>query len=253
MSTTLIVALVVGGLAIVIAIGFFSQAVERARLEKARAVAELHARWNHCNGINAALPGQFMSPDLKKLLLTVEAALLERLLSHDPRHEAAGRLAKGREQLAGAGASAGNPEMNISDETAAQKVRQQLGELLRVLELARQDGLIDDGTLLRWSQKIRRQRTEVTLNMLRALAEAAMQAGKPRVAKLQYERAVAYLSKQGANAPADQLAVFRHLLIQAEQAAAQMERAAPGTALSEGVQALEEDDQAWRKKALYDD
>lgn len=109
MSTTLIVALVVGGLAIVIAIGFFSQAVERARLEKARAVAELHARWNHCNGINAALPGQFMSPDLKKLLLTVEAALLERLLSHDPRHEAAGRLAKVREQLAGAGASAGQP------------------------------------------------------------------------------------------------------------------------------------------------
>src|SRR5690554_7528687 len=65
LSTTLIVALVVGGLAIVIAIGFFSQAVERARLEKARAVAELHARWNHCNGINAALPGQFMSPDLR--------------------------------------------------------------------------------------------------------------------------------------------------------------------------------------------
>lgn len=80
-----------------------------------------------------------------------------------------------------------------------------------------------------------------------------MREGKPRVAKLQYERAVDYLSKQRSGVHADQMAVFRHLLIQAEQTAIQMEQGAAGSELAEGVQALEEDDQAWRKKALYDD
>lgn len=56
MSTMLIVALVIGGLVIVVGIGFFSQAMERARLERARALAELQARWNHCNSINTSLP-----------------------------------------------------------------------------------------------------------------------------------------------------------------------------------------------------
>ena len=41
MSTTLIAILVVGGLVLIVGIGFFSQAMERARLEKARKLAAL--------------------------------------------------------------------------------------------------------------------------------------------------------------------------------------------------------------------
>src|SRR5690606_25847547 len=85
-STMLIVALVVGGLVIVVGIGFFSQALERARRGRARALAELQARLNHCNSISASLPGQFMSAELKRLLLGVELRLLEQLLRLDPRN-----------------------------------------------------------------------------------------------------------------------------------------------------------------------
>lgn len=254
MSTMLIVALVIGGLVIVIGLGFFSQALERARLERARTLAELQARWNHCHSINTSLPGQFMSPELKTLLLKVEANLLERLLkldSRNPRHPAV--LTELRQQLTKSEPKIGNMVLSINNETAAQAVRRQLADLLSLLEQARADGLVDNPAFLRWSQQIRAYQTETTLNMYRTLAEQAMGEGKPRVAKLQYERAVAYLTKHANSPHADQIAIFRQLLIQAEQAVVKMEQGAPGTALSEGVQALEEDDQAWRKKALYDD
>ncbi len=254
MSTTLIMALVVGGLIIVIGLGFFSQAMERARLERARALAELQARWNHCNSLNNSLPGQFMTVELKQQLLEVELNLLERLIKLDARNNrTAVQLTEVRQQLSQAELRVNNAPVTINTEAAALEVRRQLNELLRLLDLARRDAVLDDGAYQRWSKYIGEHQQQATLNMHRALAEAAMQQGKPRVAKLQYERAVAYLTKHSDSAHADQMAVFRQLLIQAEQAAMKMEQGAPGTTLSEGVQALEEDDQAWRKKALYDD
>lgn len=254
MSTTLIVALVVGGLIIVIGLGFFSQAMERARLERARALADLQARWNHCNSINNSLPGQFMTVELKQQLLKLEANLLERLIKLDSRsNRTTVQLTEVRQQLAQAELRINNAPLTINTEAAALEVRRQLSELLRLFDLARREAVLDDGAYQYWSKYISQHQQQATLNMHRTLAEAAMQQGKPRVAKLQYERAVDYLSKQGSGVNAEQMAVFRQLLLQAEQAAIQMEQNIPGTELSEGVQALEEDDQAWRKKAIYDD
>lgn len=254
MSTMLIVALVVGGLVLVVGLGVISQALERARLERARALAELQARWNHCHSINNSLPGQFMSAELKALLLKVEAYLLERLIKLDSRNNRhAAQLTEVQQQLAREEPKVSNAALTISNDTAAQAVRRQLADLLQVLEAAQTDGLLDNQAFARWSRQIRSYQTQATLNMYRTLADQAMREDKPRVAKLQYERAVAYLTKHPSSAHADEMAVFRQLLIQAEQVAVKMEQGAPGTVLSEGVQALEEDDQAWRKKALYDD
>ncbi|WP_105644741.1 hypothetical protein [Pseudomonas sp. MYb185] len=256
MSTMLIAALVVGGLAIVIGIGFLSQAVERSRLERARALAELQARWSHCASISSELPGQFMSAELKLLLLQVEAGLLERLVRQDGKNARhAGLLAEVRQQLGQGEPRITNAPLVIDNEVAAQTARQQLGDLIRLLEQVRREGGLDNAAFQRWNQELGLHLLQTTLSMHQALANEAMRSGKPRVAKLQYERALSYLGKQQHPAAAGQMVVFRQLMEQAEQAALQMEQSAgnTGTVLSEGVQALEEDDQAWKKKALYDD
>lgn len=254
MSTTLIVALVVGGLVLVVGIGFFSQAMERARLEKARTLAELQARWNHCNSVNGSVPGQFMTVELKTLLLNLEIHLLEQLLKLDPRdNRNAVRLSEARQQLNKGEPQVTNAPVVINNEVTAQAISRQLSDLSALLDTARSAGLVSAAGHQQWTRQVRQHMSEVNLNMYRALAEAAMREGKPRVAKLQYERAVAYLSKQQESAAPEQMALFRQLLIRAEQAAVRMEQGAAGTELAEGVQALEEDDQAWRKKALYDD
>lgn len=252
-STTLIVALVVGGLVLVVGIGFFSQAMERARLVKARTLAELQARWNHCNSINGSVPGQFMTVELKKLLLSLEIHLLEQLLKLDPRdNRNAVRLSEARQQMSKGEPQITNAPVAINNEVTAQGVSRQLSDLSMLLDTARSAGVLSAAGHQQWGQQVRQHMLEVNLNMYRALADAAIREGKPRVAKLQYERAVAYLSKQQGAAP-EQMALFRQLLVRAEQAAVLMEQGTAGTELAEGVQALEEDDQAWRKKALYDD
>lgn len=254
MSTTLIAILVVGGLVLIVGIGFFSQAMERARLEKARKLAELQARWNHCNSVSDGLPGQFMTVELKQLLLSVEASLLEQLLKLDPRsNRHAARLAEVREQTGKSAPQVANVPVAINNELTAQTVSRQLADLVQLVDLAGTTGVLDAQGHLQWTQQVRRYQLETSLTLYRALADTAMREGKPRVAKLQYERAVAYLARRDSGASPEQMAVFRQLLLQTEQAVIQMEQGVPGTELAAGVQALEEDDQAWRKKALYDD
>lgn len=255
MSPMLIAALVIGGLTILICIGFLNQALERARLERARAQAELQARWKHCTALAAELPGQFMSAELRTVLLHIEAALLERLIKLDSKQPAhAGQLEEVRQQLDQGEPRINNKPVVITDEATAQRAKQLLGDLLRLLDQSRQDGVLDDTAFKRWGQVLNQHLLQTTLTMYQAVANHAMQSGKPRIAKLQYERAIAFLNKH-AQADKSQLAVFRQLLLNAEQAALRQEHGTDLSAneLSAGVQALEEDDQAWKKKALYDD
>src|SRR5690606_24007138 len=99
-SPMLIAALVSGGLIIPVGIGLLNQAVERARLDRARALAELQARWKHTSAVTDELPGQFMTVELKTLLLRLQAALLERLVRLDSKQPAhAEQLQTIRQQL----------------------------------------------------------------------------------------------------------------------------------------------------------
>lgn len=255
MSPTLIAALVVGGLILLICIGFLNQALERSRLERARALAELRARINRCVSISYELPGQFMSAELKTQLLQIEATLLERLIKLDGKNVShAEQLSEVRQQLDKGEPRIANAPLVITDEAAAQQAKQLLGDLLQLFEQSRRDGLMDSGTFQRWSQLLNQHLLQTTLTMYQAMAHTAMQVGKPRVAKLQYERAIAYLNKQQHSDSGGQLAVFRQLLANAEQAVARIELAAESTTseLSAGVEALEEDDEAWKKKSIYD-
>ncbi len=256
MSPMLIAALVAGGLVLLICIGFLSQALERARLERARKLAELQGRLRQCSNINASLPGQFMSPELKTQLLQIEAQLLSRLVKLNSKNaQFDEQLAAVRQQLDKSEQRISNAPVAITNEAVAQSAQHQLSDLQLLLEQSRRDGMLDDAAFRRWGQELNQHLYETTLAVYQAVANEAMQAGKPRVAKLQYERAIAYLTKQAQMNSASQLAVFRQLLVNAEHAALRMEQASGdgNNELSAGVHALEKDDEAWKKKALYDD
>lgn len=256
MSPMLIAALVAGGLVLLVCIGFLSQALERARLERARKLAELQGRLRQCSNLSASLPGQFMSPELKTQLLQIEAQLLVRLVKLNSKNaQFAEQLTAVQQQLAKSEQRISNPPLAISNEAAAQSAQHQLSDLQLLLEQSRRDGILDDAAFRHWAKELNQHLYQTTLALYQSIADEAMQTGKPRVAKLQYERAIAYLSKQTHADSASQLVVFRQLLANAEQTALHMELASGnGTnELSAGVQALEKDDEAWKKKALYDD
>ncbi|HDZ57365.1 MAG TPA: hypothetical protein ENI17_14325 [Pseudomonas xinjiangensis] len=256
MSPLLIGALVAGGILILLSIGFISHGLERARLERARQAAELGSRIRYCETISSQLPGQFMSAELKNLLLVVQQHLLEQLVRLDRRNDkATTHLSQVRLQLASTETTVSNPPVTIGDEAQAKEARLLLENLHKLLTQASHDGLLDKTSLHEWSRQIQRYIVMTSLDMFQALARQGLQQGKPRVAKLQYERAIAYLQKQNDPAYNEHLASLRYQLNEAEVAAAQSEQTADAQSseLVAGLDALKQDDDGWKKKAVYDD
>lgn len=256
MSPMLIGVLVAIGVAVLISIGFISHSLERSRLEKARQVAELSARIRHCNNIAAQLPGQFMSTELATLLLGIEQSMLLQLQKLDRRNPKVDKeLASVRQQLAGGEPAINNPPRQIADEAQAREARDLLENLHKLIGQAHRDGLLDKAGMARWSAQIRQFLTTTAMEMYQNLARTAVQEGKPRIAKLQYERALGYLQKQNDPAYAELYAKLRAKLKHAEELTVQSElRAADGhSELEAGIAELDKDDELWKKKAVYDD
>ncbi|MFN3578920.1 MAG: hypothetical protein ACK4VV_00420 [Pseudomonas sp.] len=256
MSSLLIGMLVGGGILLLLSIGFISQGLERARLERARQSADLNARIKVCQRVGAELPGQFMSPELKALLLGFEVHLLDKLLRIDRKDaQVQKRLNDVREQLKQPESAISNAPLRIDDPVKAKEVRVQLDDLRGILAQANKEGLLDNRGLQQWNQLLRQHIVETALSMFQMVAEQAMRENKPRVAKLQYERAIAYLQKLNSPDQAPRIASLKQLLAVATEATVRQERAstAASSELSAGLQELESGDDAWKKKAVYDD
>lgn len=256
MSPLLIGSLIAGGVLILLSIGFISHGLERARIERARTIADLNARLKVCRTINAQLPGQHMSPELKVLLLGLEISLLEKLTRIDRKDDGARQmLESARQELSKPEITVSNQPLKMESEIQAKEARLMLENLHSLLVQAHKEGMLDKLTLQQWSAQIRQQLTATSLEVFEVLAKQGMRQGKPRVAKLQYERAIAYLHQQNNPALVDQLLRFKELLKQASEATVLSEQAASAESseLSAGLQELEKTDEEWKKKAVYDD
>lgn len=256
MSPLLIGALVAGGVLLLLSIGFISHGLERARIEKARSIAELTARLKVCRTINGQLPGQYMSPELKTLLIGLEISLLEKLTRLDRKDERAQQmLESARQELKKPEVNVGNPPVKMESEVQAKDARLMLENLHSLLKQANKERMIDQLTMQQWSEQIRQYLLATSLEVFEVLARQGMRHGKPRVAKLQYERAIAYLHQQNDPTLASQILRFKDLLKQAAAATVRSEQAtsADSSELSAGLQELEQSDEEWKKKAVYDD
>lgn len=256
MSPLLIGVLVAGGVLILLSIGFISHGLERARIEKARAIADLAARLKTCRAVNAQLPGQFMSPELKALLIGLEISLLEKLVRLNRKDERAQQmLESARQELKKPELGVSNPPVKMESEIQAKEARLLLENLHNLLKQAHKERMIDQLTTQQWSEQIRQYLLATSLEVFEVLARQGMRQGKPRVAKLQYERAIAYLNQQNDPSLASQTLRFKELLKQAAEATVRSEQATSteSSELSAGLQELEKTDDEWKKKAVYDD
>lgn len=256
MSPLLIGVLVAGGILLLLSIGFINHSLERAKLERARLTAELNARIKVCQNTSSQLPGQFMSPELKKLLLSYEAHLLGKLVRADRKNQRAQQQMDAlRTALAQADIPVDNAPLKIDNPITAKEVRSQLENVRQLLTQAHQEGLLDKASLQQWTTQIRQQLIALALDMFQVVAQQAMRDRKPRVAKLQYERAIAYLQNLNSPAHAQELERYKQLMKMAEIAVVRAEQANPdeNNELSAGLQELEQSDDSWKKKAVYDD
>lgn len=255
MSPLVITLLVIGGIAILIVIGYINHMIENRNLERARLKAELTDRIRRSRDLSDALPGQFMSPRLKALLATLQLQACERLLPLDKHNSALKeQIEELRRELAkGDSITVGNQPKKILSEAQAKDIRYQLETLHGQIGRASKEGTVSAQEAKHWSQDIRRMLITTNIELFSNLGHAALQQNLPGQARLAFERGVQYLRKLQDPTPYD--AELKRLEAQLARAnALVLDSVKPSpeetSELTDGLKSLEGDD--WKKKQIYD-
>ncbi|CAD5109464.1 hypothetical protein [Zestomonas carbonaria] len=254
MSPLVITLLVIGGIAILIAIGYINHVVENRNLERARLKAELSDQIRRCGKLSDALPGQFMSPSLKLTLARLQLQDCERLLPLDKQNAGLkSQIEELRGQVArGEAIAVNNPPQKVLSEARAKDIRYLLEDLHGQIGRAAKEGLLPPQDAKRWVQEIRKMLITTNIELFNNLGHLALQQNHPGQARLAFERGVQYLRKLPDPTPYE--AELKRLEMQLARANALVLDTKPSeddpSELTDGLKSLEDDD--WKKKQIYD-
>ncbi|AYC33181.1 hypothetical protein D3880_12850 [Pseudomonas cavernae] len=255
MSPLVITLLIVGGIAILIAIGYINHMVENNKLEKARLKADLSDRVRRCREIAETLPGQFMSPALKLLLAHLQLQSNERLLPLDKHNTALKVRIEELRYLVGQGESiaVANPPQKVLTEAKAKDIRYLLENLHGQIGRASKEGTLQALDAKHWAKEIQQMLVHTNIELFTNLGQQALQQNQPGQARLAFERGVQYLRKQ--NDPSPYQAALKQLEMQLARANSMvLDTIKPledeSSELTDGLKSL--DDDGWKKKQIYD-
>lgn len=256
MSPVAITILIVGGIALLMALAYLNHMVENNKLEKARLKADLTDRLRRCGDLSETLPGQLMSPALKLSLTRLQLHFSERLLPLDKGSVALkSNMEELRRQIAlGEAIPVANPPHSILNEAKAKDVRFQLETLHNLYVRGAKEGLVNAKETKHWLKEIQHMLVQVHIEFFTNMGQQALQQNRPGQARLAFERGVQYLRKQPDPAPYQKaLKKFEEQLARAN--ALVLETIKPGATeeseLDAGLQSLNSEDE-WKKKNIYD-
>ncbi|WP_177431812.1 hypothetical protein [Stutzerimonas urumqiensis] len=255
MSPILITSLVLGGLFLLVAIGYINHIVERNKLEKARLKADLSDRVRRCANLADSIPGQMVTTPLLHALARLELHLCERLQPLDRHNATLGqRMERLRASLSqGDGADARVPPQPIMSEAKAKEVRFLLEDLVAQMTWGAKEGLLDASEAKRWIREAQRMSVLLHIEFFSNVGRQALQQNQPRQARLAFERGVQYIRKQPD--PTAFKAQLAKLEAQLEHTnALVLEQGQPKddepSELTDGLRSL--DDEDWKKKNIYE-
>lgn len=255
MSPLVITLLIVGGIALLMVLGYANHMVENSKLEKARQKADLLDRIRRCQDISEKMPGQLMSAPLKLLLSKLQLQLSERLLTLDKQNATLKANLDELKTLVAQGESIPlkNAPQAILSEAKAKDVRFLLENLHALITGSVQGGLLPASEGKHWIKQIRQMLVQVHIELFATLGQNALQQNHPGQARLAFERGVQYLRKQPEPALYQaQLKRFEEQLARANAMVlnSNTPSASEPSELTEGLKSL--DDDGWKKKNIYD-
>ena len=256
MSPLVITLLIVGGIALLIAIAFVNHMVEQNKLEKARLRTELNERIRRCATVSESLPGQMMTPQLKLMLNRLQMHFTQRLVQLQPGNTDSKAQLEALRQLIAQGEAipVQNPLQQIVSEVKAKEVRFQLENLHGQITRCAQDGILPANEAKHWINEVRHMLVQLHIELFSNLGQLALQQSQPGQARLAFERGVQYLRKQADSVRYQMpLKKFEAQLARANAMVVDMGKPAAddSSELTAGLKTLEGDED-WKKKNIYD-
>ncbi|MCJ8168064.1 hypothetical protein [Atopomonas sediminilitoris] len=252
MSPLIIVLLITAAVVVLAVIAFINHSMEQARLQRMRLKAECTDRIRRLMELSELFPGQFMTPELKAMLIRLELHFAQKLNEVDKGSQNS-RIAELSKILEKPNEIAvNNAKVRIDTEAKAKKVKQLLEVLMHQIQRATQEGLVAQKEAKHWAKEIRNMLVKLHIQLFSTQGEVCLQKEQPRQARLAFERGVTFLKKQpdiDQHQPA--LAEFEARLAKANAMVMDQDKvsAEENSALGEAVEDLEQE-QEWKKKTF---
>lgn len=252
----LVFILAAGGVGLLLIAAYMHSAMEKGRELKQKRCRDFIEKLNRIRRLSLSLPRQFMTPELKGLLLKIEYACGERLAALG---NSSDTLAK-RQALIKNGMA--NPRefveentvLVIASEETGRELRSQINAMHAVLTCARADGILTSEETQRWVDHLRVILVRGHLEMFTRMSADEMKNQAPRKAKLTIERAIQYLNKHNTNGQfSEEIAHFKSSLEIAESEVLKKEKdyvSSDENLLSQSIASLLDDDDSWKKRAF---
>jgi hypothetical protein len=257
MSTTALALMFVSCILLFLFMAYVDQVADRYQLDKARLRADLNDRIYRIGTLSETFPNQFMTPELKQLLIRLELSLIRRLNALQKQTEALTE----REALLldlekhGLDITIDNPPCPVINEAVFKDVNFQLETLNGQVHRAVQDGLLTKADASGWFKSVRYWLALSNLDMFEAMAHQALESNQPRLAKRACERALQYIRNQSdQGAFESQRESFEKGMAEAEKMIEKQVEAESNVPTSPAEKPAPEskEESEWKKKQVYD-
>lgn len=253
MSTELIIVLSVLGGAGLIALFYISHTIEKQRRQRALLIANLSDYAFRMQRLLDMIPAVYLGKDIQLLLLGQIKKRMERLKELAPSNDKfRKKLDSTNEQIAEISASTGKQAKTVlKSPQEANELRSLLQELSKVIENFTQNKLITVEEARRHLGFVQASFVDANLNFLLQTAEASRQDKKPKLAILNYEKALAEMKKRNQKGAYSQRmeqvnAIINELKAESGQVVESDEP--EDTELTQAMNELIEEEDAWKKK-----
>ncbi|WP_426416854.1 hypothetical protein [Aestuariirhabdus sp. LZHN29] len=245
-----------------IGVAYINHALENAKLERARKVAEGNDRIRRIDYIQADLPHSYLQKGLLTFLLPEKLFTLNQMLPFVPKEQQPNvqkRIELTREEMAAPSPPPTQP-VPITNEAQASEIKNLLQDAHRVLVTGAKAGRISKNDAKKHNALLKHLLVVTGYDALRNMAAQARRDGKIKLALHHYMRASADLTKNNdSNQYTEQIqklrALIKHLQEEEERSRMTDEQRAQADQDNELSQKLDEassPEDEWKKKNVYD-
>jgi len=256
MSPVLIGSLVLGVVVFIIGVAFVNQSMERAKLDKARKIAECVDRAKRYGYLLNGFPPNYVHTQLLSLLANTVASNLvmaAKLSPGNERIEAQLKKAKAQQQhVDSLPAQQPNPAQLHSKEEA-DEVRRLLDELNRFVVTAAKQGSLSKKDASAHMESLKHQYLKAGLDLATHKAQEAQRNGKLKLAIHQYRLALKELLTHNSDKHYDQLIAQYKATIQQLELKEKERASSEDENLGSEWDEFGKEEQDWKQKQQYDE
>jgi hypothetical protein len=257
MSTELIIGGVAFALLALIAIAITIQTIEKNTKEKRRLETALKSRARNFQYLLEELPDGFLSKELQQLVCHSLIDVYEQLTQLQPKsNEFSHQLTRYKQQLAQVNALEHSPAPpTLTDLGQIKEIQQLLSSLFNFIAKLSGSKRINNQQAQFYAQQIRRVMLQTSLDGLNESANQAKHAGKLRLALHNYHMAIDKIKKENADGHFNRhLEAFQQRAedVESQLSEHEVQTKAEQKERAERWNEMEKEDNAWKKKAMYD-